>query len=109
LRIMLNFIKSAKSRANSTQESKPDQEARFFKNKYTMKLYLSKFQSLRIIFAKRSKPNPPNANSKSPGTYLGCLGYAGKGSGIVGKGVDVVEKAAEMGEVVLQVVAGKRG
>nr|GEZ44768.1 hypothetical protein [Tanacetum cinerariifolium] len=33
---------------------------------------------------------------------LGCLDYAGKGSGIVGKGVDVVEKAAEIGEVVLQ-------
>nr|GEU39597.1 hypothetical protein [Tanacetum cinerariifolium] len=32
----------------------------------------------------------------------------GEGSGIVGKGVDVVEKAAKMGEVVLQVVAGKR-
>nr|GEZ11706.1 hypothetical protein [Tanacetum cinerariifolium] len=40
---------------------------------------------------------------------LGCLGYAGKSSGIMGKGVDVVEKAAEMGEVVLHVVAGKRG
>nr|GEV55807.1 reverse transcriptase domain-containing protein [Tanacetum cinerariifolium] len=58
-----------KSRANSTQESKPDQEARFFKNKYTMKLNLSKFQGLRIIYAQRSKPNPPNANSKSTGTY----------------------------------------
>nr|GEY16274.1 hypothetical protein [Tanacetum cinerariifolium] len=40
---------------------------------------------------------------------LGCLGFAGKGSRIVGKGVDVVENAAEMGEVVVQVVAGKSG
>nr|GEY92802.1 hypothetical protein [Tanacetum cinerariifolium] len=31
-----------------------------------------------------------------------CLGFSGKGSGFVGKGVDVVEKAAEMGEVVVQ-------
>nr|GEY17808.1 hypothetical protein [Tanacetum cinerariifolium] len=62
-----------KSRTNSTQESKPDQEARFFKNKYTMKLNLSKFQSLRIISAQRSKPNPLNANSKSPRTY--CVNF----------------------------------
>nr|GFA57377.1 hypothetical protein [Tanacetum cinerariifolium] len=40
---------------------------------------------------------------------LGCLDYAGKGSGIIGKGVDVVEKAAEIGEVVLQVMAGNQG
>nr|GEY14110.1 hypothetical protein [Tanacetum cinerariifolium] len=73
VRIMLNYIKSAKSRANSIQESKPDQEARFFKNKYTMKLNLSKIQSLRIISAQRSKPNPPNASSKSPGTY--CVNF----------------------------------
>nr|GEV95023.1 reverse transcriptase domain-containing protein [Tanacetum cinerariifolium] len=73
LRIVLNFIKSAKSRANSTQESKPDQEARFFKNKYTMKLNLSKFQSLRIISSQRSKTNSPNANSKTPGTY--CVNF----------------------------------
>nr|GEZ55480.1 hypothetical protein [Tanacetum cinerariifolium] len=62
-----------KSRENSTQESKPDQEARFFKNKYIMKLNLSKFQSLRIISAQRSKLNPPNANSKSQGTY--CVNF----------------------------------
>nr|GEW69536.1 hypothetical protein [Tanacetum cinerariifolium] len=73
VRIVLNFIKSAESRANSTQESKPDQEARFFKNKYTMKLNFSKLQSLRIISAQRSKPNPPNANSKSPGAY--CVNF----------------------------------
>nr|GEZ59155.1 reverse transcriptase domain-containing protein [Tanacetum cinerariifolium] len=72
VRIVLNFIKSAKSQANSTQESKqeskPDQEARFFKNKYTMKLNLSKFQSLGTILAQRSKPNPSKAKPKSPGT-----------------------------------------
>nr|GEZ33655.1 DNA-directed DNA polymerase [Tanacetum cinerariifolium] len=49
------------------------EEARFFKNKYTMKLNLSKFQSLKIISAQRSKPNPPNANSKSPETY--CVNF----------------------------------
>nr|GEV62880.1 hypothetical protein [Tanacetum cinerariifolium] len=38
-----------------------------------------------------------------------CLGFAGKGSRIVGKGVDVVKKEAEMKEVVVQAVARKAG
>nr|GEU53069.1 hypothetical protein [Tanacetum cinerariifolium] len=42
-------------------------------------------------------------------TSLGYLVFAGKGSGIVGKGMDVVEKAAELGEVVVQVAVGKSG
>nr|GEZ11542.1 hypothetical protein [Tanacetum cinerariifolium] len=68
VRIVLNFIKSAKSRTISTQErkqeSKPDQKARFFKNKYTMKLKFVKDPSLRTILALRSKLNPVKCKSQ---------------------------------------------
>nr|GEV74672.1 hypothetical protein [Tanacetum cinerariifolium] len=47
--------------------------SKILSNNLTIKLNLSKFQSLRIISAQRSKPNPPNANSKSPGTY--CVNF----------------------------------
>nr|GEV81905.1 reverse transcriptase domain-containing protein [Tanacetum cinerariifolium] len=77
VRIVLNFIKSAKkpgkfnTRMNTRIKAKSG--SKILSNNLTMKLNLSKFQSLRIISAQRSKPNLPNANSKSPGTY--CVNF----------------------------------
>nr|GEU67455.1 retrovirus-related Pol polyprotein from transposon 17.6 [Tanacetum cinerariifolium] len=77
VRIVLNFIKSAKKpgKFNTRMNTriKAGSGSKILSNNLTMKLNLFKFQSLRIIFAQRSKPNPPNANSKSPGTY--CVNF----------------------------------
>nr|GEV18103.1 retrovirus-related Pol polyprotein from transposon TNT 1-94 [Tanacetum cinerariifolium] len=60
--LCLNVQKSPKNRTISTQDQKPQRKAgsgsKFLANNLTMKLYLSKFQSLGTILAQRSKPKP---------------------------------------------------
>nr|GEX34243.1 reverse transcriptase domain-containing protein [Tanacetum cinerariifolium] len=62
----------------STQDQKPQRKAgsgsKFSSNNLTMKLNLSKFQSLGTIFAQRSKPKPSKVKCQSPGTK--CVNFS---------------------------------
>nr|GEY64167.1 integrase, catalytic region, zinc finger, CCHC-type, peptidase aspartic, catalytic [Tanacetum cinerariifolium] len=71
-RIELEIAKINKNRTISTQDQKPQRKVglgcKFSSNNLTMKLNLSKFQSLGTILAQRSKPNPSKVKCQSPGT-----------------------------------------
>nr|GEW25418.1 hypothetical protein [Tanacetum cinerariifolium] len=75
--IVFKIAKINKIRTIYTQDQKPQRIARsgskFSSNNLTLKLNLSKFQSLRTISAKRSKPNPSKVKCQSPGTN--CVNF----------------------------------
>nr|GEZ26553.1 reverse transcriptase domain-containing protein [Tanacetum cinerariifolium] len=77
-RLCLNLQKSTKNRTISAQDQKPQRKAgsgsKFSSNNTTLKLNLSKFQSLRTSFAQRSKPNLSKVKYQSPGTN--CVNFS---------------------------------
>nr|GEW07923.1 transposase (putative), gypsy type [Tanacetum cinerariifolium] len=66
--IVLKCVKINKIQTISTQDQKPQRKAglgsKFSSNNLTMKLNLSKFQSLGTILAQRSKPKPSKVKSQ---------------------------------------------
>nr|GEW13144.1 putative reverse transcriptase domain-containing protein [Tanacetum cinerariifolium] len=77
-RIVLKCAKINKTRTISTQDQKPQRKSgsgsKFPSNNITLKLNLSKFQSIRTISARRSKSNPSKVKCQSPGTN--CVNFS---------------------------------
>nr|GEX05054.1 retrovirus-related Pol polyprotein from transposon TNT 1-94 [Tanacetum cinerariifolium] len=61
------------TRSEATKKSRIRKQ-KFSSNNLTMKLNLSKFQSLRTILAERSNPNPSKVKCQSPGTK--CVNFS---------------------------------